>query len=39
MDLPFIPAEQADWNQTDETKADFIKNRTHYEESPRWEKK
>lgn len=36
MDLPFASTEQAqvqiqaDWNQTDDTKADFIKNRTHY---------
>ena len=24
---------QADWNQNDETAADYVKNRTHYEES------
>lgn len=26
-------AKQIDWNQNDETKADFVKNRTHYEEN------
>lgn len=31
MDLPFSSQAQVDWNQNDETTADFIKNRTHYE--------
>lgn len=30
MDLLFASAGQPDWNQNDGTKADFIKNRTHY---------
>lgn len=31
MELPFTSVElvQADWNQTDKTKADFVKNKTH----------
>lgn len=32
--IDLLKHNQADWNQNDETAADYIKNRTHYEDEP-----